>query len=35
MNETLHAYGVKTPPPTYHRNIPSQNHDYINSTPEE
>ena len=35
MNETLHEYGVKTPPPTYHQNTPSQNHDYINSTHED
>ena len=33
--ETLYEYEVKTPPPTDHPNTPSQNHDYLNSTPEE
>lgn len=33
--ETPYEYEVKTPPPTDHPNTPSQNHDYLNSTPEE
>ena len=33
--ETLYEYEVKTPPPTDHPNTPSQNHDYVDSTPEE
>ena len=33
--ETPYEYEVKTPPPTDHPNTPSQNHDYVSSTPEE
>ena len=33
--EIPYEYEVKTPPPTDHPNTPSQNHDYVNSTPEE
>ena len=33
--ETPYEYEVKTLPPTDHPNIPSQNHDYVNNTPEE
>ena len=29
------SMNVKTPPPTGHPNTPSQNHDYVNSTPKE
>ena len=33
--EIPYEYEVKTPPPTDHPNTPSQNQDYVNSTPEE
>ena len=33
--ERPYEYKVKTQPPTDHPNIPSQNYDYVNSTPEE
>ena len=33
--ETLYEYEVKTQPPTDHPNTPSQNHNYLNSTPKE
>ena len=33
--EIPYEFEVKTPPPTNHPNSPSQNHDYVNSTPEE
>ena len=33
--ETPYEHEVKTPPLTGHPNTPSQNHDYVNSTPGE
>ena len=33
--EIPYEFEVKTPPHTDHPNSPSQNHDYLNSTPEE